>query len=91
MEASPEILSGLLIASVSLIRFSRSRFGKQQFANEADKIVHELEAGVCPNCASVHPEATRHTGPDGFWLNFKCPECEYTMNAHVHHAKPIDA
>ena len=87
MEASPEVIGSLLLV-VGVLRVSRMR---PRFANKADKMIHELEAGICPECSSVHPEAATHDGPDNFWVNFKCPECNYTMNAHVHHSKPTDA
>jgi predicted RNA-binding Zn-ribbon protein involved in translation (DUF1610 family) len=85
MDPSPEVLGGLLFAvALGLLYLFRARVSDPDDA-PIIRIIHDLEAGICPKCESVHPEAATHTGPHGFWTNFKCPECGYSMIAHVHH------
>lgn len=88
MDPSPEVLGGLLFAAaVGLLYLSRARVRPETSATETEieHLLHDLEAGICPRCEAVHPEALDHAGPNGFWTVLKCPECGYTMSAHVHH------
>lgn len=62
-----------------------SRYKRANNYVKIDEMLHKLEIGVCPNCGAVHPEATTHSGNNSFWTNFKCPECHYTLIAHVYH------
>lgn len=90
MDPSPEVLGGLLIAgALGLLYLTRARDTEPDFLDDTPigKLLHDLEAGICPKCESVHPEAATHTGPHGFWTNFKCPECGYSMSAHIHHCE----
>lgn len=88
MDPSPEALGGLLFAAaMGLLYFSRARAQEPELPDVSpfEHLLYDLEAGICPKCESVHPEAATHTGPDGFWTNFSCPECGYRMSAHIHH------
>lgn len=88
MDPSPEALTGVL-AATAIVFFWLKRSEAEKPQREAntliEKMLYELEQGICPKCESIHPEATKHTGPNGFWTVFKCPECHYSMSAHVHH------
>lgn len=94
MDPSPEALGGLLFAAaVGMLYLTRARAKKPDLPHDAapiEHLLHDLEAGICPRCESIHPEASTHSGPHGFWTNFQCPECHYTMRAHVHR-RPEDA
>lgn len=94
MDPSPEALGGLLFAAaVGLLYLTRARPRNGELPADAapiEHLLHELEAGICPKCESIHPEAATHSGPHGFWTNFTCPECGYTMSAHIHHPPRVD-
>ena len=88
MDPSPEVLGGLLLAgALGLLFFSRARVPEPNQLEDSPigQLLHDIEAGICPKCESVHPEAATHTGSHGFWTTFRCPECSYSMSAHIHH------
>lgn len=88
MDPSQSVLGGLLLAALfGLLYLSRARAQEVEPPDDTPfgHMLHDLEAGICPRCEAVHPEAATHTGPHGFWTNFRCPECGYAMSAHIHH------
>lgn len=87
MDPSPEVLGGLLLAvALAALYFTRSRQPEDDpLETSIERLLHDLEAGICPNCEAIHPEAATHVGPHGFWTVFRCPECHYSMSAHIHH------
>lgn len=93
MDPSPGVLIGLfLVVALSLLCFIRARTMKDEPPDDTQfsHMLHNMEVGICPQCEAVHPEAATHTGPRGFWTNFRCPECGYAMSAHIHRRRTAD-
>jgi len=72
-------LIGLALVVVYLLPGTKP---KHEVDNPVIKLIDDLRHGVCGKCDAVHPEASRH-GPNDFWTTFTCPECGYTVSAHV--------
>lgn len=77
----PLAVLALLFACAGYVCFvARGRANCSSFINE---MLHRVEAGICPRCESVHPEASKHSGPNDFWTRFQCPDCGHSIQAHA--------
>lgn len=86
------IISLFFAATLGLLYLIRARAMEGESLDDTplDHMLHNLEMGICPRCEAVHPEAATHADSRGFWTNFRCPECDYTMSAHINHRHDID-
>lgn len=50
------------------------------------------ELHVCPECAStlVYPVSWREEGDDGWWIELRCPNCEYAREGTFDDAATVD-
>ncbi len=80
MDTYSTVLTLLNAAALGYVVFTRLRASDLSYVTQ---VIHQVEAGICPDCESVHPEAARHDGPDNFWTVFHCPECGHSLRTHA--------
>jgi len=61
------------------------KYTKKNIEHSLEESLQRMEEGECPVCHAWHPEAATHSVNDNFWTAFDCPECGYTVTAHVNH------
>jgi hypothetical protein len=80
------LLVGLGTTAVHII----DKYIKKNVEHSLEESLQHMERGECPVCHAWHPEAALHSGANNFWTEFHCPECGYTVTAHVKHNHPDD-
>jgi DNA-directed RNA polymerase subunit RPC12/RpoP len=77
------MFGGAFVAFIAVVWVIRILFFDEPGKLPISEEVESVERGSCPDCSSCCPESVRKVGPNGFWTDFRCPNCGYKLTAHV--------